>query len=229
VLAVAGGKGGSGKTTATVGLARALPGRPIAVDADWGMPNLHAVAGVPREPTLADALADGEPPDAAASERPGVRLLPAPVPDAGRGAGEGQIPDRTRTRDGRCDRDPVAALRRLRRRADAPVLVDCPAGPAAAAAPLRVADAAVVTVAPSRAGVVAAAKTVALAERLSTPVVGALAVRAGAAPDGLAAVLGCPVLAAVPTVEPPVPDREPAAAAFRAAADTLAPRLAGPG
>jgi len=216
VLAVAGGKGGSGKTTSTVGLARALPGRPVAVDADWGMPNLHAVAGVPREPTVAAALAGDGPPGTAASERPGVRVLPAPV--GGRGA------DRSGggSRDG--DPDPVAALRSLRRRAEAPVLVDCPAGPAAAAPPLRVADAAVVTVAPSRAGVVAAAKTVALAERLSTPVVGALAVRARSVPDGLAAVLGRPVLAAVPTVEPPVPEREPAAAAFRAAADALAAR-----
>ena len=47
MIAVTGGKGGSGKTTTTVGLARALARRGasvVAADADWDLPNLTAVA-----------------------------------------------------------------------------------------------------------------------------------------------------------------------------------------
>ena len=47
MIAVAGGKGGSGKTTTTLGLARALSrrGAPVvAADADWDLPNLARLA-----------------------------------------------------------------------------------------------------------------------------------------------------------------------------------------
>jgi septum site-determining protein MinD len=49
MLAIAGGKGGVGKTTTALGLAAALPDRPLVVDADCDMPNLHALAGVPAD------------------------------------------------------------------------------------------------------------------------------------------------------------------------------------
>jgi len=49
MLAIAGGKGGVGKTTTALGLAAALPDRPLVVDADCDMPDLHALAGVPAE------------------------------------------------------------------------------------------------------------------------------------------------------------------------------------
>ncbi|MFC6733023.1 MULTISPECIES: ParA family protein [unclassified Haladaptatus] len=55
MLAVAGGKGSCGKTTTTLGLARALARHGhdvVAVDTDTAMPNLHAVADVDREPGL---------------------------------------------------------------------------------------------------------------------------------------------------------------------------------
>ena len=49
MLAFAGGKGGVGKTTTALGLAAALPDRPLVVDADCDMPDLHALAGVPAD------------------------------------------------------------------------------------------------------------------------------------------------------------------------------------
>ncbi|WP_435115174.1 MinD/ParA family ATP-binding protein [Halolamina sp. C58] len=49
MLAIAGGKGGVGKTTTALGLAAALPDRPLVVDADCDMPDLHALAGVPAD------------------------------------------------------------------------------------------------------------------------------------------------------------------------------------
>jgi septum site-determining protein MinD len=54
MLALAGGKGGCGKTTTALGLAAALDGPAVVVDTDRAMPNLHALAGVERHPTLAD-------------------------------------------------------------------------------------------------------------------------------------------------------------------------------
>ncbi|ESP89504.1 nucleotide-binding protein, partial [Candidatus Halobonum tyrrellensis] len=92
MLAVTGGKGGTGKTTTTLGLARALDGRTLAVDADWDLPDLHALAGVdrawPDAPEGASGTGEtdgtdgtGDPSDAVRSAGGGVSVLPAP-PDA---------------------------------------------------------------------------------------------------------------------------------------------------
>lgn len=72
VIAVAGGKGGCGKTTAVLGLATALVAlghRPIAVDADVDLPDLHIRAGVDREPGLPSVL-DGRCPARLTQESP---------------------------------------------------------------------------------------------------------------------------------------------------------------
>jgi septum site-determining protein MinD len=48
MIAIAGGKGGCGKTTSTVGLARSTPEATIIIDADITLPNLSTRAGAPQ-------------------------------------------------------------------------------------------------------------------------------------------------------------------------------------
>jgi len=205
VLAIAGGAGGAGKTTTALGLARALPGRVVVVDTDVDMPDLHHLAGLGRDPTLA-AVADGRDPAAVARPWPGadgVAVVPAPVGDDGAVA---------------------PGLDRLRIGTD-PVLVDCPGGAGPdAAAPLRAADAALVATTPDPRALRDATKTAATARALETPVAGAVLTRARRVPDGLASLLDCPALGAVPDVDPPVlPDPE-VRDAYRRIARELADR-----
>src|SRR5690349_2203022 len=82
VVAIAGGKGGVGKSlvAANVGIFLATLGkRVILVDAAFGAPNLHIFAGVPRPSrSLAEALAAGGPPLAelaVSTYVPGVKLI----------------------------------------------------------------------------------------------------------------------------------------------------------
>lgn len=109
MLAVAGGKGGSGKTTTALGLARALARRgmePLLVDCDPDMPDLHHYADLDRANGV-DEVAAGNSPRAVSQTSttlPGVRLLTAG--------------DRENVR---------AALDRLQTWHD-PVILDCPPG-----------------------------------------------------------------------------------------------------
>lgn len=187
MLAIAGGKGGAGKTTTALGLARALDGHVTVVDADTDMPDLHHLAGVDRDPTLA-AVSDGADPAAVARPWPGApsaSILPAP---AGVDA----------------DRDVAPALARLSE-ARGRVLVDCPggAGPDAATA-LRAADATLLVSTRRPAALRDAAKTAEMARAVGADPVGAILTRSETAPDAAARLFGCPVLGTVPGVEPPV-------------------------
>lgn len=148
-VAVAGGKGGSGNTTATLGLARALATRgrrPLAVDADVDVPNLHIRAGIDREPGLPAVHAGSTPASVAreSPDHPGVVVLPAGS-------------DRRGIRQAL---DRAAGL-------DRTVLLDCPAaaGPDASD-PLRVADATVIVATATPAGRTDAAKTGRMARSL---------------------------------------------------------------
>jgi len=156
MLAIAGGKGGCGKTTATLGLARALAtaGRdPLVVDADTDLPDLHLLADVDREPT-ATALAGGDPLECVSQRSgayPGVRVV-----TAGR---------------------PAATADALYRAADwhGPVLVDCPAGAGPdAVTPLRHSDRAILVTTDERETLRDATKTAAVAEEVEAPAVGTL-------------------------------------------------------
>lgn len=82
MLAIAGGKGGSGKTTTALGLACVLArqGRdPIVVDCDCDMPDLHHLLDIDRADGI-DTLAGGGPIEFAcqsSTKAPGVRCLTA--------------------------------------------------------------------------------------------------------------------------------------------------------
>ncbi|WP_137287591.1 MinD/ParA family ATP-binding protein [Halorussus salinisoli] len=189
MLAVAGGKGGAGKTTTTLALAGALVRQRrtvVAVDADREMPDLHAMAGVSRDPGL-DAVAAGWSPRMVAATAdtptPGVEVLPAasgpPAVENSRSA----VP---------------RPLARVRGCADA-VLLDCPAGAGPdAVAPLRAADAALVVTTTDPACLRDASKTAAMARELDTPVAGAVVSRADDPPEGVDRLFDCPVVGVVP-------------------------------
>lgn len=133
MLAIAGGKGGCGKTTTAVGLALALARRgqaPLLVDADCDMPDVHHVVGIEhvaecpetsvRETTGVDALANGAT----------LRAAVTTVETAGGVA----------VLTGGHRENLNGALQRARQWAG-PVFVDCPAGVTPVATrPLRHAD-----------------------------------------------------------------------------------------
>lgn len=186
MLAITGGKGGCGKTTTTLGLGAALSGETVAVDLDRGMPDLHALAAVDREPTatVADPLAAPRPAQSVPDDAE-VEVIPAPRTDVDRQAID-------------------AALARLRD-ADGAVLLDSPAGATEAAAlPLRVADRTLLVSTLCGPALRDTAKTAAMARALDAPPVGAVLTRARLAPQAVEELFGCPVLASIPAAKPPV-------------------------
>ncbi|MFC7203449.1 MinD/ParA family protein [Haloferax namakaokahaiae] len=177
MLAIAGGKGGSGKTTTTVGIAQAVERAVVAVDADRDMPNLHSMVGVERGD---EAFPEAKPHPTESS----VSILPAP-----RGT------------------DDEAFERWLRAIAEdeVPAVVDCPAGAGPdAAVPLRVADGVVIVTQLCAPALRDAAKTAAMARAVGTPVVGAVVSRSRIAPSALGDLIDAPVLGAVPEGQSPV-------------------------
>jgi septum site-determining protein MinD len=158
MLAIAGGKGGCGKTTTTHRLAAELARlgeTPLAVDADAEMPDLHLVAGVPAGPGLPAVAAGDRPRSVAHRTAGGVDVLPAD------GVAADAVP---------------AALRRLRTDAG-PVLVDCPAGAGRdVTRPLRAATRTLLVTTPTAAALRDTLKTAAMARTVGTEPVGVVAV-----------------------------------------------------
>lgn len=181
MLAVAGGKGGSGKTTTALGIAAALVRRrrnPLVVDCDLDAPNLHVRAGVPRDPGV-----DAGVPTEIAHESPvvpGVDVLPT-------GGADPQAL--------------AAALDALP--TDRPVVLDCPAGASEAAVrPLRAADACVVVGTPGRESIEDALKTAAMARAVGTPVRAVVVSRSQDTPAGLTDATSAPAVPVPPAANP---------------------------
>lgn len=207
MLAVAGGKGGVGKTTTTLALAASLPGRPLVVDADRAMPNLHEMAAVDRHPALDEVLESGadEPRTAPSLD---CRVLPAPTAEAPR-------------TDVLCDR-----LRHSPRFAPTATLVDCPAGASVdAAAPLGPADGVVLVSTACATALRDTAKTASMARAVGTAVLGVVLTRTRVRPPGVESLLGCPILARVPPVEGDPLSNRRVRDRYRVAADRLGERL----
>jgi septum site-determining protein MinD len=191
-IAIAGGKGGCGKTTTAVGLALAL-GRageaPLVADADHELPDLHLVANVDRHPGL-DAVADGVAPTAAAQ----------PMPDA---------PESFVLPAGGIDVESLATALTRVANYEGVVLLDTPAGAGRdAAVPIRAADRTLLVTATTKASLEDTAKTAAMARELGTPPLGAVVVEphsSGGAEmpdvsDVCPRLFGCPCLGRVPRV-----------------------------
>jgi septum site-determining protein MinD len=205
IVAVAGGKGGVGKTTVAYNLGDALDA--VVVDADLGMANLPRERG----PTLHDVLAGRA---AAHEARRGgpVDLLPC-----GRSLAGARAADPARLGD---------ALADLLGPGEDAVL-DCPAGMRAdAGVPLAVADCAVLVASPRRFALADAVRTRELARALDAPVAAVACNRVvdDAPREAAERALGAPVVTvpADPRVgrsvvrESPVPASAPDTAAGRA-------------
>jgi septum site-determining protein MinD len=213
MLAIVGGKGGCGKTTTALGLARELARsgeRPLVVDADCDMPNLHTMAGTDREPGVG-AVENGASIDRTVHRSgayPGVDVLPAGKASVSLGAN---------------------ALQRLSRRAER-VIVDCPAGAAdAVAAPLRAADDALIVSTAVRESLEDAAKTARIAESLDCRVLGGVVTRVDDDASPAAASGGplgehCRILATVPAVPGDVLESRVGRASYERLATAVAGR-----
>lgn len=197
MLAVAGGKGGCGKTTTTLGLALAAGRRGhsvLAVDADVGVPDLHRVAGIDgpdaRRPGESDCRRSDEQHDLEPRPVPGtagVSVLPAQP-----GIDPGSLRDRIRGLV--VDYDVI--------------LVDCPAGGGRdAAIPLRAADRTVLVTTDRVPSLLDAAKTGAMARTVGTAIAGAVLTRTEHVPDGVPSLLGTSTVEAVPFATTPLRDR----------------------
>lgn len=193
MITIAGAKGGCGKTTVTLGIAKALAdgGTPaLAVDADRELPDLHTTADVDREPTL--AALDGQ---------TDVSSVAKQVPGA---PGVGVIPAQRSSESV----DLQATLGQLDYET-AEVLIDSPSGAGPdVVEPLSVADYAVVVTTGTDRSLEAARTTLDIAERLDVPVAGVVFNRCETVPDGLAGELDADVLGAIPEREEPLADDE---------------------
>lgn len=196
MLAIAGGKGGVGKTTTALCLADAYARqrrRPLVVDADRGMPNCHLYAGTPGDRGVAD-LAAGATVDALvepATAPPGVDVL----------AGGDIAPD--------------AYLDALP--TDRPVIVDTAAGAGAdVGAALAAADAVVVITTANRDAVRNGLKSAALARALGTPVAACVVVATAGETTAIERIIEAPTIP-VPASPTPITDAAVGAAYDRVA------------
>jgi septum site-determining protein MinD len=191
MLAITGGKGGSGKTTTALGLAVQLGKRrsePIVVDTDVDMPNLHIRADA--DDTGLDRLAAGESVEDAAcpsSRFPAIDVI---------GARPGAPLER--------------ALRALT--TDRPVILDGAAGASArAVTPLQYADSAVTVTRDTPASITDTVKTIKMARAVGTPVIATVVSRASDVSEPIANSIDVEEISAIPTVDEP--ERHPRARA----------------
>ena len=210
ILAVAGGKGGVGKTTLAYNVAAALDA--VVVDTDLGMADLPSGRG----PDLHDVLAGRADPIET------LRSGPVEIVPCGRTLAGARACDLTRLE---------SAIGRIERERGT-VVLDCPAGRRSdAGVPLAVADASVLVASPRAFALADAVRTRELARELDAGLVGCAVNRVVEEPptETIADALGAPVavVPADPRVgrsvedERPVVDNAPASDAAVAIRDIV--------
>jgi septum site-determining protein MinD len=193
-IAMASGKGGTGKTTTSANLAVALSkfGKEVIVlDADIAMANLELVLGLDGKPiTLNDVLSGNASIEQAIYEGPGgIRVIPAGVSlDGFRKA----KPERL-----------VEILTKLHELGDI-ILVDCPAGIGKEAlSAISTSEHLILVVNPEISSISDALKVVAIAKRFGTNILGAIVNRTAMEDTELSAkaietILEVPILGIIP-------------------------------
>jgi len=217
ILAVCGGKGGVGKSTVSLNLARELDA--VAVDADLATPDLPRGRG----PDLHDVLSGRAAPLEAVETVDELDLLPCGRTLAGARA---------------ADLTELPAVLAMVDRQYGRVVVDCPAGLARDVGyQIHSADAALLVTTPDRPALLNAFRTYNLADKLDTPVAGVVLNKATESTDREIAARVEDELGATTTVVPkrpgfaeafeagqPLRDADPDAAAL-SAFETLTERL----
>lgn len=222
VCAVAGGKGGAGKTTTALNVGGALQEAgydAVVVDADLGMANLGSVLDIEHEHSIHDVLAE----EASVSET----LIDAP-------GGLTVVPgDQSLTAFAAADPDRLEGVVETLRNAYDVVLLDTGAGLSReVVVPLELADGILLVTTPDDVAVGDTVKTARLADRIDGAVVGAVINRVTKYTDveAIADRLGHELLAVVPDAGSTIGDEPivrtgpdtPVASAFRQLAESLA-------
>ncbi|AQL42372.1 hypothetical protein BV210_06430 [Halorientalis sp. IM1011] len=202
VYAVAGGKGGVGKTTTAANLAATLraTGRAVAlVDADLAMSNLQGIIGIDHDPTIHDVLAgDADLEDAIVGESA----------DALDAAGRLDVLPGTSELAAFADADPsgiTEVVDVLAGRYDAIVLDTASGVSRESAIPIEAADETVVMTTPDRAAVLDAKKTAEFVRGLDGSVAGLVVSRTcqGLTDDEIVETVGVDHLATIPDLDVP--------------------------
>lgn len=194
MIAIAGPKGGCGKTTTALGLAEMFgqSGVPtLVVDGDRQLPNLHLAAGVGREPTIG-SLSVGSTLTDHTQQHPDqekVRILSAPKPNE--------------------DVDFKSALKKLNDDS-IQILIDCPAGAGPdAIEPIVASDQVIVVTTNTKQSFDAAQKTINTAQRVGVPVEALIINKCDRVSGSLPIDAKIPLVQTVPERPAETPRKEP--------------------
>lgn len=191
MIAIAGSKGGCGKSTVTLGLAEAFARGEdvvVAVDADRQLPNLHVKADLDREPTVAELEADR-------SIEQIVQVHPREP-----SLGIATAPKSSQTFE--YDRLSEYIDDSFR------TVIDCPSGAGPDVVdPMRQADGVVVVATETERGLEAAETTMEMARRLGVPIYGAVFNKCSGIPE-TATHWDVPLLGCIPERVSPLANEE---------------------